>query len=327
MTKIRLKKGNIGIAIGVVVVLVVLVAGLFRWKQTIDYQKTYEYQLQKHGYSEEDTAYLLEHLNDEQLENILDRDVDENIPKFMKETYYLEKNLDAYLTYFHEHEGETIEGLDRTLTLTDVVAIVNVHADKEWYTDYTNADISKDTSLLANKFHYLGEEYEPDDLVEVSNWYAYGDKPMLRKVAYDEFIGLYNAAKEDGQDVIINSSYRDYQYQYDLYNRYISWYGQKKTDEMAARPGFSEHQTGLTVDVTTYGANENTFQDTEEFAWLQNHAHEYGFILRYPEGKEYLTGYEYESWHYRYVGVDIATYIYEHDITFDEYYAFFLEGE
>ncbi len=318
MSKLKLKTRNIVIAVGCVVIVVVLAVGLFRWKKTLDYQATYEYKLEHHGYSEEDTAYFLEKLSNEELDALLARDVDENIPKFMKEEYYLKKNLDQYLAYYQENSDKSI---------TDVIATVNVGANKEWYTDYVDADTSKDTLVLANKFHFLGENYEPNDLVEVSNWYAYGDGPLLRKIAYDEFVGMYNAAKEDGQDIIINSSYRDYQYQLDLYNDYVSWYGQTKTDEMAARPGFSEHQTGLTIDVTTYGENENTFDKTEEFAWLQNHAHEYGFILRYPEGKEHLTGYEYESWHYRYVGVEVATYIHEHNITYDEYYAFFLEGD
>ncbi len=318
MTKVRLKKRNVGIAVGCVIVVLVLIAGLFRWKQTLDYQKTFEYRLQKHGYSEEDTAYLIEHLENNELEELLKKEANENIPKFIQEDYYLKKNLDRYLSYYEQNPDKS---------LRDVVAIVNVRADEDWYSNPVEADVSQDNLLLVNKFHKLSKDYEAEDLEKVKNWYAYGDDPMLRKEAYDNFIALFNAAKEDGLTVIIASAYRDYQYQEDLYNGYLESLGQKETDDVAARPGFSEHQTGLTVDVTTYGANTDTFDTFEEFDWLQNHAHEYGFILRYPKDKEYITGYHYESWHYRYVGVEVATYIYEHDITFDEYYAYFIEGE
>ena len=83
----------------------------------------------------------------------------------------------------------------------------------------------------------------------------------------------------------------------------------------------------MAVDIQTYGSNAKTFEEFDEFKWLQDNAHKYGFILRYPKDKEYLTGYEYESWHYRYVGVEVATYIYENNITFDEYYAYFVEKD
>lgn len=316
MAKVKLKKRNVGIALGCFIIFIVAIVGAFKWKKVLDYKKTYEYKLQDRGYSEEDTTYLIDKLKEEELEELLNLEYNENIPKFMKEKYYLKKNLDKYLTYQQQNSDKSI---------TDTVAIINVGADKEWYQDYVDTDTSKDYLLLTNKFHRLGETYEPEDLETVKNWYAYGSDSKLRHEAYDNFISMYNKAKEDGQDIIINSSYRSYKYQDDLYNRYLKTKGQKETDATAARPGFSEHQTGLTIDVTTYGANNSTFEGTEEFKWLTDHAHEYGYILRYPKDKEYITGYTYEPWHYRYVGVEVATYIHEHNITFDEYYAYFIE--
>lgn len=318
MAKVRLKKRNVGIALGCLVILIVAIVGAFKWKSVLDYKKTYEYKLQDRGYSEEDTTYLINKLKNEELEELLNQEYNENIPKFMKEKYYLKKNLNKYLSYQQQNTDKST---------TDIVAIINVGADKDWYEDYVDTDTSKDYLLLTNKFHRLGETYEPEDLVNVKNWYAYGTDSKLRNEAYDKFISMYNKAKEDGQDIIINSSYRTYKYQEDLYNRYLKTIGQKETDATAARAGFSEHQTGLTMDVTTYGANNSTFESTEEFAWLTDHAHEYGFILRYPKDKEYITGYNYEPWHYRYVGIEVATYIHEHNITFDEYYAYYIEGE
>ncbi len=319
MTKVKLKTRNVIIAVGCLVVLIVASVGIFKWKKQLDYQKTYEYKLQKHGYSEEDTNYLISKLSEAELDTILEEEsANANLPKIMKENYYLKKNHDKYLAYMEANPDKS---------LTDIITIINVGADKEWYSEFVNTDIEKDNLMLTNKFHRLGEDYNPEDLENVKNWYAYGNEPKLRREAYQQFIGMYNAAKKDNQDIIINSSYRSYKYQENLYNDYLNSMGQTDTDAIAARPGFSEHQTGLTIDVTTYGANNDTFDTTEEFAWLQEHAHEYGYILRYPKGKEYITGYNYESWHYRYVGIEAATEIHNRNITFDEYYAYFIEGE
>jgi len=103
--------------------------------------------------------------------------------------------------------------------------------------------------------------------------------------------------------------------------------GVEEADTYSARPGFSEHQTGLTVDVDNAKLSYTDFDKTNEFKWMMENAHRFGFILRYPKDKEDITGYSYESWHYRYVGVDIATYIYEHNITLDEYYVRFIENK
>ena len=118
---------------------------------------------------------------------------------------------------------------------------------------------------------------------------------------------MWQKAKSENLNLIVNSSYRDYESQENVWNNYEARNGEEYADSIAARPGYSEHQTGLALDIITYGANKNTFEDTDEFKWLQKNAHKYGFILRYPKDKEDITGYEYESWHYRYVGVEAAT--------------------
>lgn len=125
---------------------------------------------------------------------------------------------------------------------------------------------------------------------------------------------------------MINSSYRSYEDQEIVYNNYKNSSGERFADSIAARPGSSEHQTGLALDIfSKTNTNKNTFSQTDEAKWLKENAHNFGFILRYPEDKVDITGYSFESWHYRYVGKDIATYIYENDITYEEYYAYFLE--
>ena len=121
-----------------------------------------------------------------------------------------------------------------------------------------------------------------------------------------------------------SSSYRDYQYQVDLYNGYVNSKGEEWADSISARPGFSEHQTGLTVDMAATGAQLSKFADTDAFVWMQQNAHRFGWILRYPEGKEIITGYSYEAWHYRYLGVELATKVHDSGLTYDEYYELYL---
>ena len=121
------------------------------------------------------------------------------------------------------------------------------------------------------------------------------------------------------------SAYRSYTNQETLYNRYVQKDGSIKADTYSARPGHSEHQTGLAVDVHNTVLPYTSFDKTNEFTWMKENAHKYGFILRYPKDKTNITGYDYEPWHNRYIGVEHATYIYENNITFDEYYIKYLD--
>ena len=180
--------------------------------------------------------------------------------------------------------------------------------------------------MLVNKFNYLDENYAPDDIVKVSMQFAYGDNEIKKEV-YEKFRSMYNDAKKEGLYLIITSSYRDYNFQKELWDSYANQKGDEWADSVSARAGYSEHQTGYTLDIVTYKANMSSFEKTDEFKWLQDNAYKYGFILRYPKDKEDITGYSYESWHYRYVGKDVATKIKKLGITFDEYYAYFIEGK
>ena len=128
-----------------------------------------------------------------------------------------------------------------------------------------------------------------------------------------------------GLNIWATSAFRSYDKQLSNYNHYLEQDSVAEVDSYCARAGFSEHQTGLVVDVIVPGGGLDDFQYTDEYQWLREHAHEYGFILRYPEDKENITGYIFESWHYRYVGEEAAKYIYEQGITFDEYHAYFIE--
>ena len=137
---------------------------------------------------------------------------------------------------------------------------------------------------------------------------------------------MASAAKEEGYTIRAVSTYRSYSYQNTLYNNYANRDGYEKADTYSARPGYSEHQTGLAVDVDNAKISYTSFGQTKEFAWMKENAHKYGYILRYTKENEFITGYMNEPWHYRYVGVEIATKMKNENISsYEEYYFMYLD--
>lgn len=140
------------------------------------------------------------------------------------------------------------------------------------------------------------------------------------RAALDKMIA---AAEKQGYVLVAFSGFRSYEYQTDLYNRYVNRDGKDAADRYSARPGYSEHQTGLTFDIGEKGKEDlwltSEFGETPAGKWLATNAHKYGFILRYPEGKEDVTGYMYESWHFRYLEGDTAAKVYNAGVTLEEY--------
>lgn len=195
-----------------------------------------------------------------------------------------------------------------------------------FYTDVTRITMPDKITVLVNKFRQLPMDYLPTDLERIRSDYADGEL-MLRqeaKAAFEEM--CMRAAQED---VVLRavSSFRSYTYQNQVY--YRNWQQtvpleqyQKERDKVSARAGFSEHQTGLAVDINDL---EQTFAATQESRWLVQNAYHYGFILRYPKGKEWITGYDYEPWHYRFLGKELAKKVFLSELTYDEYYVRFLE--
>lgn len=182
--------------------------------------------------------------------------------------------------------------------------------------------------MMVNKRFALSSDYEPGDLVEARVRYA-SKGLILSQTAYDTLTQMIDAAEaEEGETTLrmyASSGYRDYTYQEDLYGTYVKRYGEEEADTIAARPGHSEHQTGLTVDMaSTSNGGLSKFGDSLEYQWMLKNAHKYGWILRYPPGKEQITGYSAEPWHWRYVGVELATKIYNSKLTFDEYYMLYM---
>ena len=235
------------------------------------------------------------------------------IVELMKEKYYIHDNLERYLKYRETYDQDNY----------NLVLEVNANLDKTFYVDVEPADLSKGNLILVNKYYYLANDYVPDDMVTIEA--GYGVSQPLKKEVYDAYKKMWTDAKEEGLSLYINSPYRSYNTQSALYNNYAARDGISLADTYSARPGYSEHQTGLAFDVTSRTTNFDTFAYSDEYKWLQDNAYKYGFILRYPKGKEYITGYQYESWHYRYVGSDVAKYIHDNDITYEEYYAYFVK--
>lgn len=157
-----------------------------------------------------------------------------------------------------------------------------------------------DGILIANKSYSLPADYAPG----------------LDSTTESQFNALSAAAAQEGLNIYLSSGFRSYEYQSRIYNNYSSLYGAETADTFSARPGHSEHQTGLAIDVNTI---DDSFAGTPEAIWLAEHAHEYGFIIRYPEGKSHITGYKYEPWHIRYLGVETATAVYNSGLTLEEY--------
>ncbi|WP_068783889.1 M15 family metallopeptidase [Paenibacillus phocaensis] len=181
-------------------------------------------------------------------------------------------------------------------------------------------------AVLINKQFALPDEYEPKDLVYPDVRFTFKEKiekRMMRKEAAAALEELFEGAEKDGIYLAGVSAYRSHRTQTALFNRYVEKDGEEVAKTYSAVPGHSEHETGLAIDVSGSDgkcAAESCFGDTKEAAWLADHATEYGFIIRYPEGKEEITGYKYEPWHLRYVGKEISADIGERNITLEEYY-------
>lgn len=181
------------------------------------------------------------------------------------------------------------------------VTVTALSDNGETVVDKLGAELTYiDGILIANKTYPLPADYAP------------GVDPEAQ-AAFDKM-----AAEAYGEELIlyISSGYRSYDYQSGLYQRYVERSGKAEADRYSARPGHSEHQTGLAFDLNTIS---DDFKDTDEGKWLAENCHRYGFIIRYPEGKEDVTGYIYEPWHIRYLGVDTATAVYDSGLCLEEY--------
>lgn len=172
--------------------------------------------------------------------------------------------------------------------------------------------------MIVNKSYPLDSTYQPNTpYKEITSDYIYG-ADYLDKTVMENYLKMKEEASKLGYTLKISSGYRSYKVQVDLYNNYVKNDGKEAADTYSARAGYSEHQSGLCFDVN--GVNYK-FLETPTGKWVNENAHKYGFILRFPEGKDDITGYKFEAWHYRYVGVELATKLYNNGnwISLEEY--------
>ncbi len=182
-----------------------------------------------------------------------------------------------------------------------------------------------DILALINKEHALPSDYIPNDLVFPDIRFPFTEelpKRQLREIAANALEELFAASDEEGLDLFAQSGYRSYDTQDTIFASNVERHGEEAANNFSARPGESEHQSGLTMDVSTPSVDYMLvveFGETPEGIWLAEHAHEYGFIIRYEKGKEHITQYQYEPWHLRYVGPKVASEVVEQGVTYEEY--------
>lgn len=321
-------KLKLGVKLFFILLVILGVCSYYGYKYYQDYlyKHSKEYYLLELGYNKDQTKNIIDKLSEKEIDEILSYNYNEFIPEFVKTKYFMFEKLDEYLSQvitqednFFKYHG--IDGYDYDY----IVSKVNTNSHKEVYSDVTTTDISENFSMLVNKYNQLPSNYEPDDLVDISIKYRYGGEKKIRKEVMDAFLKMWEDAYNDGIYLIIDSGFRAESDQKRVYDYYEDLKGTKGADLIAARPGYSEHQTGLALDIYSKEcADAKKFNKSKSYTWLTKNAYKYGFILRYPELKKDITGYNYESWHYRYLGRDLAKKVYDEDITYDEYYAYYL---
>lgn len=258
------------------------------------------------GYSGKEINYITK-LSDKNIDKLSELDyVDIS-------NYYSFKNfdvlkLDRYNAYYEDNE----------YTYEDVVTYVNIGMDLPVYTDTTEVSDPDSLLVLVNKYHYLPKGYEPTDLAYLDGYY--GNSVPMREIIVEPFKELQAAALEEiDVEFMPTTAYRGYSFQKTLYDNYVASDGVSEADTYSARPGYSEHQTGLSIDLKNTALGSGIRLTDDDYDWLSNNAYRFGFIIRFPEDKTYITGYQFENWHIRYVGKDVAKIIYEHDLTLEEY--------
>lgn len=287
---------------------------------TINYLKTknkisddtddYILELNSKGYNKNTIDYLIKELDNTQMTEFLAKKYNKDYEEFIKNDLFNYSKFERYLDYQKDHKD---------LSIDQIIIRIELNMDKTYYDDATIVKNPNDITVLTNKYLEIPKDYEPDDLVEMDDDYAnnmYGVK-KLRKEAYDQFVKMCDDSRKEGINFYAESAYRSYSFQDTLYKNYVYENGQEEADKYAAKPGFSEHELGLAIDlaniwtITTKG---------EEYAWISKNAYKYGYIIRYKKEWEDITGYAEEAWHIRYVGVDVATTVHKKGLTYEEYY-------
>ena len=274
------------------------------------------------GYSSKDINAIYEKIPNS-VSIISTSKYNKDIINIMNLSYFKIDNLKRYLDYdiMEVKSIYDISNIKKDFNYEDVVTYVNANLDKEYYSSdnlISNEDASK-IDVLVNKYHKLDENYEPSDLTIIDSKYASGTQ-KLRKEAQIKFEEMASDMAKENLKIYAGSTYRSYTYQKGLYDRYVKKDGFAAAETYSARSGYSEHQLGLAVDIVN-DKWDYLSENDKEYDYLVKNSYKYGFILRYPRGSEYITGYMFEDWHFRYLGVELATKVFNSGLTYDEYIA------
>ena len=274
------------------------------------------------GYSSKDINTIYEKIPNS-VSIISTSKYNKDIIGIMNLSYFKIDNLKRYLDYdiMEVKSIYDISNIKKDFNYEDVVTYVNANLDKEYYSSdnlISNEDASK-IDVLVNKYHKLDENYEPSDLTIIDSKYASGTQ-KLRKEAQIKFEEMASDMAKENLKIYAGSTYRSYTYQKGLYDRYVKKDGFAAAETYSARSGYSEHQLGLAVDIVN-DKWDYLSENDKEYDYLVKNSYKYGFILRYPRGSEYITGYMFEDWHFRYLGIELATKVFNSGLTYDEYIA------
>ena len=271
--------------------------------KSLDYSEKLIWNLLEEGATQEDFQYLIDH-----------KYTASDIEPYRKVEGYKLQNLEGYMNAYN-----TYKNYNYAVCITNYPFIISSNGEPE--TKYTITNPSNLLTLVKKGF-YLPEDYEPE-LVDPEIPVAPDcQNPKMTKETSDALTKMYKAAKQEGLELVVNSAYRSYQTQVETMADFVARYNTQYANEYVAQPGASEHQTGLGFDLTSQSVVEGkriTFGDTEEYRWVIKNCARFGFIIRFEDGTDGITGIAHEPWHLRYVGEDVAKEIQKNGWTFEEY--------
>lgn len=233
--------------------------------------------------------------------------------------YFLPSQKERYDNYKINHPD---------LSNEEIVTYINMNLDYNFYDHIIIQSDPYALNTLVNKYYRLEDSFTPLDLVYINDGYTSTSDPaykyrkhQMSRVVYDDFVALRNKCCEKGISFYVVSGYRSTEAQEKSYNHMANTFSADEADKTCSRPGHSEHTLGLACDVALDTYSFENIVNHPEYQWFAEIISDYGFIIRYPEGKDSLTGYSYEPWHLRYLGRDLAKKVKKSNLTYDEYYA------
>jgi len=285
-----------------IALIIILIIILFVNKNNYPYKK----ELKDIGYTNKIIKKINNTFTKDEINNhLLDIKYDK-LFKYNKSPLFKIENINRYYNYDKYNDYNYL----------DIVKYVEIGLDKDFYTNIKEISDYDSDLVLVNKYNKLPNNYQENNLITLKEPYSYNNQ-KVKKTIYDNLIKMINDASKSNIKLFVISGYRTEDYQDKLFTNSLKRNGIEHALKYSAKKGHSEHQTGLAIDINS---TESEFKNTKEYLWLKNNSYKYGFIERYKENKEFITGYAYEPWHYRYVGIEVSSYINKKNITFEEYY-------